>query len=63
MSDAASPANTSEALGMLQAAMGYLAAADATAMTAQTQAQGLQALERLDAMGTAARAQIGRAHG
>jgi hypothetical protein len=43
---------------MLQAAMGYLAAADPTAMAAETQAQCLQALERADAMGTAARASI-----
>ena len=36
--------------------MGYLAAADATAMAAETQAQCLQALEQVNSMGTAARA-------
>ena len=34
MSTAPSPATTTEALGMLRAAMGYLNAADATAMAA-----------------------------
>ena len=58
MSDVVSPGSASEALGMLQSAMGYLAAADATAMAAETQAQCLQALERATAMGTAARAAI-----
>ena len=38
--------------------MGYLAAADATAMAAETQAQCLQALEQVNSMGTAARASI-----
>jgi hypothetical protein len=39
MSDAAPPASAREALGMLRSAMGYLAAADATAMAAETQAR------------------------
>ncbi len=43
---------------MLTSAMSYLAAADATQMAAETQAQCLQALERVNAMGTAARASI-----
>jgi hypothetical protein len=43
---------------MLRSAMGYLAAADATAMAAETQAQCLLALEQLDAIETAARASI-----
>ena len=43
---------------MLRSAMGYLAAADATAMAAETQAQCLQALEQINSMGTAARASI-----
>ena len=43
---------------MLRSAMGYLAAADATAMAAETQAQCLQDLEQANAMGTAARASI-----
>jgi len=38
--------------------MGYLAAADATAMAAETQAQCLQALEQVNSMGTAARVSI-----
>ena len=40
------PASTAQALGMLQSAMGYLAAADATAMAAETQARCLRALEQ-----------------
>jgi hypothetical protein len=55
---AATPASAKQALGMLESAMGYLAAADPTAMAAETQAQCLQALERLDAIETAARASI-----
>jgi hypothetical protein len=43
---------------MLRAAMGYLAAADATAMAAETQAQCLRALEQLHAIETAARASV-----
>ena len=58
MSTAPSPATTTEALGMLRAAMGYLSAADATAMAAETQARCLQALEQVTAMGTAARTSI-----
>ena len=58
MSGVASPASAKEALGMLRSAMGYLAAADAAAMAAETQAQCLQALEQVTAMGTAARASI-----
>ena len=52
------PASTAQALGMLRSAMGYLSAADATAMAAETQAQCLQALEQVNAMGTAARTSI-----
>ena len=43
---------------MLRSAMGYLAAADARTMAAETQAQCLQALEQINSMGTAARASI-----
>src|ERR1700722_8870930 len=43
---------------MLRSAMGYLSAADATAMAAETQARCLQALEQVTAMGTAARTSI-----
>ena len=49
---------TAQALGMLRSALGYLAAADATAMAAETQALCLQALEQATAIGTAARASI-----
>ncbi len=54
----APPASTSEALGMLTSAMGYLAAAEATQMPPAEQAQCLITLERVDAMETAARALI-----
>jgi hypothetical protein len=43
---------------MLRSAMGYLAAADATAMAGETQAQCLCALEQLHAIETAARASV-----
>jgi hypothetical protein len=52
------PATTTEALGMLRAAMGYLTTADATQMAASEQAGCLQALEHITAMGTAARTSI-----
>jgi Domain of unknown function (DUF222) len=58
MDGAVSPGSAKEALGMLTSAMSYLSAADATQMAAETQAQCLQALERVNAMGTAARASI-----
>ena len=43
---------------MVHAGLGYLAATDATAMAAETQARCLRMLEQADAMGTAARAAI-----
>jgi hypothetical protein len=58
MHTVASPRSPEEALGMLRAAMGYLAAADATAMAAETQAHCLRALEQLHAIETAARASV-----
>ena len=58
MNDAASPASAKEALKMLTSAMSYLSAADATQMAAETQARCLQTLERVNAMGTAARTSI-----
>ncbi len=58
MSDTPTFASTREALGALRAAMGYLAAADATAMAAGAQAECLLALEELDAVKTAARATV-----
>jgi hypothetical protein len=58
VSTAPSPASTTEALRMLESAMRYLSAADTIAMAAQTQAQCLITLERLDAIETAARTSI-----
>ena len=52
------PASAAQALGMLQSAMGYLAAADATAMAAETQAHCLRVLEQVSSIGTAARTSI-----
>ena len=52
------PASASEAMDMVRAGLGYLAAADATAMAAETQARCLQMLEQAHAMGTAARASV-----
>ena len=51
-------ASASEAIDMVHAGLGYLAAADATAMAAGTQARCLRMLEQATAMGTAARASI-----
>ena len=58
MSSVVSPASADEALEMLQSAMGYLAAADATAMTAEEQARCLRVLERVNSAGTAARTSV-----
>ena len=58
MSSVMSPASADEALEMLTAAMGYLAAADATAMTAAEQARCLRVLERATSVGTAARTSV-----
>ena len=58
MSTVPPPTSVAQALGMLRSAMGYLSAADATAMAAETQAQCLQALEQINSMGTAARASL-----
>src|ERR1051325_10483337 len=55
MSDVMSPVSTDQALEMLTAALGYLAAADATDMTAEEQARCLKVLERATAIGAAAR--------
>ena len=49
-------ASVTEAMDMARAALGYLAAADAGALPAQTQAECLQALEQNDAIAVAARA-------
>ena len=58
MTDTPAFASTREALGALRAAMGYLAAADATAMAAGAQAECLLALEEMTAVQTAARAAV-----
>jgi hypothetical protein len=58
MSSVMSPASADEALAMLTVAMGYLAAADATAMTAEEQARCLRVLERATSMGTAVRTSV-----
>jgi hypothetical protein len=50
------PANSREALDMVRAGLGYLAAADAAQLPAATQAECLRELEQHDAMATAARA-------
>jgi hypothetical protein len=55
------PVNASEALEMVRAAMGFLAAADATAMPAAVQAQCLQGLEEIDSVEAVARASVLRA--
>src|ERR1700749_284120 len=55
MSDVMSPASTDQALEMLMVALGYLAAADATEMSAEEQARCLKVLERATAIGAAAR--------
>ena len=52
------PASASEAMDMVRAGLGYLAAADATAMAAETQARCLRMLEQVNSMGTAARASV-----
>ena len=58
MSDAPVFASATEALAVLESAMGYLAAADPTEMGAGEQARCLIVLERVDAVETAARASI-----
>jgi hypothetical protein len=49
-------ATVGEAMDMARAALGYLAAVDATQLTAETQAECLRNLERTDAISTATRA-------
>ncbi len=50
------PADAREALDMIRAGLGYLAAADPARLPAATQAEVLRELEQHDAMATAARA-------
>ena len=56
MGTATAPSSAREALDMVRAGLGYLAAADATQLPAATQAECLQELERDAAVLTAARA-------
>ena len=49
-------ASTDEAMDMARAALGYLAATDATQLSAATQARCLKAFEQADAIGMPARA-------
>ena len=56
MSAAPAGASVGEALDMVRAGLGYLAAADAAQLPAAAQAQVLAELEQTDAMATAARA-------
>ena len=58
MTTAPTFASAREAAEIVRAGLGFLAAADATAMAAETQAQCLQILEQATAMSTAARASI-----
>jgi hypothetical protein len=50
------PASAREALDMVRAGLGYLAATDATQLPTETQAQVMRELEQDDAVLTAARA-------
>jgi len=52
------PACAREALDMVRAGLGYLAAADAAQLSAATQAECLRGLERADSVITAARASM-----
>jgi hypothetical protein len=52
------PTCAREALEMVRAGLAYLAAADATQLAAQTQAEWLRELEQADAVATAARASV-----
>jgi hypothetical protein len=56
MSAAPAFASVGEAMETARAALGYLAAADAAQLAAETQAECLRGLERTDAIATAARA-------
>ena len=56
--DGYAPACAREALDMVRAGLGYLAAADATRLAAATQAECLRELEQAGAVATAARAAV-----
>jgi hypothetical protein len=55
---AQAPASAAEAMAMVRAGLGYLAAADATAMAAQTRVECLRSLEQAGSVATAARTSI-----
>src|SRR5260370_15748906 len=57
----APPATAAEAMAMAQAALGWLAGADAASLTSAEQADTLRALERAQSLHTAARARVLRA--
>ena len=52
------PASVTDALGMLDRALGYLATADAAALPASVQADALLALAKAEAQHTAARSRV-----
>jgi Domain of unknown function (DUF222) len=58
MCSAIAPAGVAEALGMLESAAGYLAGTDAAQMPAESVAQCLRGLERVDAVTAAARGRL-----
>ena len=58
MNTVTAPADAEQALAMVRAGLGYLAAADPTQMATQVQAHCLQGLEQATAIGTVARASI-----
>ena len=58
MGTVTAPASASEALDMVHAGLGYLAAADAAQLSAEEQVRCLRRLEQADAVGTAARASV-----
>jgi Domain of unknown function (DUF222) len=58
VSAAAAPSSAREALAMVRAGLGYLAAADPAEMPGEVQAECLRGLEQADAVATAARAWI-----
>jgi len=58
MSSVVPPDSADEALQMLTAAMGYLAAADARAMTGEEQARCLRVIEQVTSAGTVARTSV-----
>ena len=58
MNQATAPASAGDALASASAALGWLAAADATGLTTAEQADALRALERLTAQLTAARSVV-----